>query len=251
MKLARVSYLNIERLRRRALWMEECFEKYGVPVSVRNRFIGVDAADYTDVHSLVDDSLARGVSVLASVRGASWLEKGTTAFVCGRYQQLASIAEMPEGTCALVLYDDALLMRPYADYERLASELPDFDIVQLSQWDYSREFVEDKSLSAELRAWMSERATLVTLLPGLTQCVERADFAHGTRYPGDHAWLLSPAGARRCLEQMEAHPFSFLENVIVEKNTEWRILSPLPPRTLCWIWRVHEGSYRENLNKEG
>ena len=234
MILEGVRYLSINALYERVVRMEKNFGSANVPHSVRRRILGIDGAEFDSVDMLID----AGPAWLAPCRD-SWMGRGSVAYQWGIQRLYAAIADLPyDDQCVLVLLDDAYLTRPWHEYVRLAAELPDFDIVQLYQWD---------PLETPERAhYLRVRADFAPLEP----CSERSDFTIGTHYPGEHATLVSVRGARWCCEQLERNPIQFLEWGIPMHGRPGRVLSPTVPLTDSWILVASEESYRADIEAE-
>ena len=216
--LVKVSYLSIDALVHRSVRMEGWLDAIGVPVSQRERFMGIDGADYLDVDALLKEAPA----FFEVLRNHAWISRGTIAYYWGRYLLFDAVASMPAHTCAIVLDDDAQLLRPWNEYVQLAAELPAFEIVQLLQWGPSN--------PQHCETYEEE---CVPYLPVLQPCDGRSDFVVGTHYEGEMALLVTPVGARKLCTYYETHcgsplEWAFLyEGLTNRGSAPWHLLSPL------------------------
>ena len=203
MRLEKVVYLNVHSLAHRVEPMEASFDVRGVPMSARERFIGIDGADYASIDALLEDA----PTWLGQVRGHPIDNRqGSIAVHWSQhclYESLAS--SLTKGQCALVLLDDTHLGRPWHAYVRLAFELPDFDIVQLWPWD---PLFPTPSGDTPYRQCYED---ILESLPPVQVCEDFPDFTAGIYYPGDNALIVSAEGARLICGHFEKTPWEFLE----------------------------------------
>ncbi len=226
MILKKVSYLTIDALSERRERMESWLDTAQVPHNAREPFKGIDGAAYPTLDALLREAPAW----MEGIRH-SWMQRGDAAFQWGWHHLFQTIAKEPAGHCVLMLLDDAKPTRRWKDYIQLAAELPDFDIVQLLQWNPG-----DSDLHVERKRG------------DLRVCPQRPDFTYGTHFPGEHGMLVSPAGAYKCLTHIEQKPAVFLEGAFIDMPANWCILSPLPPLRPDWIYVEAYTSYREKVN---
>lgn len=240
MMLERVIYLNIHSLYNRSVLMERNFNSVGVPHSCRERFIGIDGKKYADMESILEaapDFFRRRESRYR----ADW-GPGTLAQYWGMFRIYEGLAStMQAGSCALVLLDDAHLVAPWHEYVRLAWELPEFDLVQLFHWDPADDV--DIMQDPEWYEVVQRRQSAV-----LEDVPGRPDFTSGTHYGGCHAWMVSPAGARKVFEMIQLQPYVSMESQILWYLEDFgTVLSAKVPEA----WIEHAGisySYRRDAS---
>lgn len=236
MILEKVFYLNIDALSERRIPMERSFDRLGVPISCRERFLGIDGSAYDSVSAMLDDAPFWMEGVLGS-----WMGCGTAAYQWGIYRLYSWIASLSSGHCAILLLDDCHLTRPWYEYVQLAWELPLVDVVQLHAYDW-RPLVASSEFGDRHLRWSQD------YLP-MRDCVERSDFVRNTHYPGAHALLVSSRGAQKCCNFIASNPTDVLDEEWGRLSAEWEILSPVSPSDDYWSVKVEDSiSHRDVLD---
>ena len=234
MDLTKVVYLNIDALSHRIAPMETAFDRHGVPMEARERFLGIDGADYASIDDLLDAAPAW----LSQVRGHPIeTRQGSIAVHWSQHRLYASLAARLQDTeCALVLLDDTRIGAPWESLVQLSQDLESFDIVQLWPWD---PMGGDNPNRPQYEAILESRPL------SAMSCETRHDFTIGTDYPGDNALIVSASGAQRICEHFETTPWEFLEwGIMLMEDT--RIFCSLEELREQWIEFifVYEDSHR-------
>lgn len=188
--------------------MRRWLEGIGVPSSKILRIEGKDAAMYPDRASIIDAGMTDGFPELIELSEMpQWYGKGDAAYAWAIRCVLRQVAS-EDGAC-VVLLDDAELLKQFYEYETLVAEAGNFDIIQLAPWcpsETSTEFYE-----------------LLSKMPEPTTCRFDIRFQHGCPYPGEHASIYSPEGARKMLDALSrpGNVKFFPEGI--NENDEFRI----------------------------
>ena len=240
MHLMKVVYLNIDALAHRIAPMEATFDKQGVPDDARERFLGIDGADYASVEALL---LTAPAWLRQTVGHPIEDKQGSLAVHWSQHRLYASLAKRLRGDeCALVLLDDTRMAASWNDFVQLTAELPPFDIVQLWPWDPMGPGDPNRP---QYEAIFQKRMLAAVV------CDVRPDFTEGTIYPGDNALIVTASGAQMICNHFETLPWEFLE---------WGLLLMEDARIYCslidscekWIEfkYVYEDSHRLRVDGE-
>ncbi len=238
MKLSKVVYLNLSIHIERDATMRQWLASIGVPSESILRIEGKDAATYEDREAIIDAGVADGFTELRELSNMpEWYGKGDAAYAWAIRCVLREVRDA-EGAC-IVLLDDAELLKQFYEYETLVAETCDFDIIQLAPWlppETSTRFY-----------------NLLAKMPEPSVCDFDIRFQHGCPYPGEHANIYSPDGARKMLDALSRpgniHIFPEGINEHFGHGSVWRLISVKDFINQPWAISHNDFSYRVEQNK--